>query len=70
MSFDDVLKSKNVVVTLTIEMINAKIYIINNFVVNFLLNNNVIYFQNMKINSKKRCFIIVKCKNIRIFFEI
>ena len=70
MFFDDVLKSKNIVVTSAIEVIDVKIHVIDDFVVNFLLNNDVIYFQDMKINSKKRRFIIIKCENIRVSLKI
>ena len=70
-SFDDVLNNKNTdSAQLIIEIIDMKIYFIDDFVVNLLLNNNVIFSQDMKINSKKRCFIIGKCENIRVLFEM
>ena len=69
--FNNVLINKDIDnAQLIIEIINVKIYFINDFVANLLLNNNVIFSQNIKINSKKRCFIINKCKSIRVLFEI
>ena len=69
--FNNVLNNKNIDNAQSIiEIINMKIYFIDDFVVNLLLNNNVIFSQNMKINSKKRCFIISKCENIRVLLEM
>ena len=69
--FDDILNNKNIDNAQSIiEIINMKIYFIDNFVVNLLLNNNVIFSQNIKINSKKRRFIINKYKNIRVLLEM
>ena len=45
MFFDDILNSKFISISqLIIEVIDVEIHVINNFVVNLLLNNNVIYF--------------------------
>ena len=71
MFFDDVLNSKNSVSKQSIiDVIDAKIHFIDDFAVNLLLSNDVIYFQNMKIDSKKRRLIIEKCENIRVSFEM
>ena len=62
--------NKNVDNTSIIEIIEMKIYVIENFVVNLLLNNDVIYFQIMKRNSKTHRFIIEKCENFRISLNV
>ena len=69
--FNDELNNRNIDNAQSIiKIIDVKIYFIDDFVVNLLLNNNVIFSQNIKINSKKRCFIINKCKNIRVLLEM
>ena len=69
--FNNVLNNKNINNTqLIIKIINVKIYLIDDFVINLLLSNNVIFSQNIKINSKKRCFIINKYENIRVLFKM
>ena len=71
MFFDDTLNSKFIsTFQLVIEIIDVEIHVINDFVVNLLLNNNVIYSQNMKINSKKHRLIINKCENFRVSLNV
>ena len=71
MFFDDTLNNKFInTFQSIIEIIDVEIYVINNFVVNLLLNNNVIYFQNIKINFKKRRLIINKYENFRVSLNI
>ena len=51
--FDDVLNNKNIDnAQLITKIINVKIYFIDDLVTNLLLNNNVIFSQNIKINLK------------------
>ena len=66
MSFDDTFKSKQFV----IDVIKIEIHFIDDFAVNLLLTNDVIYSKNIKINSVKRRLIIVNCENLRISIEI
>ena len=57
--FNDELNNRNIDNAQSIiKIIDVKIYFIDDFVVNLLLNNNVIFSQNIKINSKKRCFML------------
>lgn len=71
MSFDDVLFNKKNVDVSTIDVMKIKIHIIDDFDVNLLLNNDVIYFQNIKLNSKKKHrFIIDKCENFRVLLIV
>ena len=71
MFFDDILNNKFTnIFQSVIEVINVKIYMINDFVVNLLLNNDVIYSQSIKINSKKHRLIINKCENFRVSLNV
>ena len=71
MFFDDTLNNKfTSTFQSAIEVIDVEIYVINDFVVNLLLNNDVIYSQNMKINSKKHRLIINKCENFRVSLNV
>ena len=66
MSFDDLFKSKQT----TIDVIETKMHFIDDFAVNMLLANDVIYSQNIKIDFEKRRLTIVKCENLRVSIEI
>ena len=66
MSFDDTFKSKQFV----IDVIKIEIHFIDDFAVNLLLTNDVIYSKNIKINSVKRRLIIVNCESFRVSIEI
>ena len=66
MTFDEVLKSKHA----TIDVIEAKMHLIDDFAANMLLANDVIYSQNIKIDFEKRRFTIVKCENFRVSIEM
>ena len=68
--FNNILINKNINNTLITKIIKVKIYIIDNFAVNLLINNNIIYLQNIKLNSKKRCFTINKYKKFRVFLNV
>ena len=66
MSFDDTFKSKQFV----IDVIKIEIHFIDDFAVNLLLTNDVIYSKNIKINSVKRRLIIINCESFRVSIEI
>ena len=71
MFFDDIINNKaiNTIQSIT-KIIDVEIYVINNFVANLLFDNDVIYFQNMKINSKKHRLIINKCENFHVSLNV
>ena len=66
MSFDDTFKSKQFV----IDVIRIEIHFIDDFAVNLLLVNDVIYSKNIKIDSIKRRLIIINCESFRVSIEI
>ena len=66
MTFDKMLKSKHEI----IDVIEIKIHFIDDFAINMLFVNNVIYSQNIKINFEKRRFTIVKCENFRVSIDV
>ena len=66
MSFDDTFKSEQFV----IDVIKIEIHFIDDFAINLLLANDVIYSENIKINSIKRRLIITNCENFRVSIEI
>ena len=71
MFFDDIIDNKIISIIQSItNIINVKIHVINNFVVNLLLNNNVIYSQNMKLNLKKHRLIIIKYEKLYVLLKI
>ena len=71
MFFDDTLNNKLTnTFQLVIEVIDVEIHVINDFAANLLLSNDVIYFQNMKINFEKRRLTINKCENFRVSLNI
>ena len=66
MTFDEVLKSEHA----TIDVIEAKMHLIDDFAVNILLTNDVIYSQDIKINFEKRRLTIIKCESFRVSIEM
>ena len=66
MSFDDTFKSKQSV----IDVIRIEIHFIDDFAINLLLINDVIYSENIKIDSIKRRLTITNCESFRVSIEI
>ena len=66
MTFDEVLKSKRE----TTDVIEIEMHFIVDFATNMLLANDVIYSQDIKINSEKRRLTIVKCESLRISIDV
>ena len=66
MSFDDLLKSER---TAT-DVIEAKMHFIDDFAANMLFANDVIYSQDIKIDSEKRRFTIAKCESLRVSIDV
>ena len=66
MTFDKMFKSKHEI----IDVIEIKIYFIDDFAINMLFDNDVIYSQNIKINFEKHRFIIIKCENFRVLIDV
>ena len=66
MTFDEVLKSEHA----TIDVIEAKMHLIDDFAANMLLANDVIYSQDIKIDFEKRRLTIVKCESLRVSIEM
>ena len=66
MTFDNVLKSEREI----IGVIEVEMHFIDDFAINMLLANDVIYSQNIKIDSEKRRFIIAKCESFRVSIEM
>ncbi len=48
-------------------IIIIKVYIIDNFETNFLVDNNILISKNISIDLKNRKLIINNCKNLEIF---
>ena len=65
-TFDEMFKSKRE----TIDVIKIEMHFIDDFAINMLFANDVIYSQNIKINFEKRRFTIAKCENFRVLIEI
>ena len=71
MSFDGVLNNKDIgSAQPATGVIDVEIYLIDDFAVNLLLGNDVIFSQGMKIDSEKRRLIIGKCEGIRVPLEV
>ena len=66
MSFDEMFKFEHAI----IDVIEIEMHFIDDFAINMLFVNDIIYSQNIKINSKKHRFIIVKCENFRVSIEM
>ena len=66
MSFDEMFKFEHAI----IDVIEIEMHFIDDFAINMLFVNDVIYSQNIKINSKKRRLIIIKCESFRVLIEI
>ena len=66
MTFDEMFKSKHEI----IDVIEIEMYFIDDFAINMLLVNDVIYSQNIKIDFEKRRFIIIKCENLRVSIDV
>ena len=66
MTFDEMFKSKHEI----IDVIEIEMYFIDDFAINMLLVNDVIYSQNIKIDFEKRRFIIIKCENFRLSIDV
>ena len=66
MTFNKMLKSKRE----TIDVIEIEMHFIDDFAINMLFVNDVIYSQNIKINFEKRRFIIIKCENFRVSIDV
>ena len=66
MTFDEVFKSEHE----TIDVIEIEMHFIDDFAINMLFANDVIYLQNIKIDFEKRRFIIVKCENLRVSIDV
>ena len=66
MTFDEMFKSKHKI----IDVIEIEMHFIDDFAINILLVNDVIYSQNIKINFEKRRFIIIKCENFRVSIDV
>ena len=66
MTFDEIFKLKREI----IDVIKIEMYFINDFAINMLFVNNVIYLQNIKINFEKHRFIIIKCENFRLSIDM
>ena len=66
MTFDEMFKSKREI----IDVIEIEMHFIDDFAINMLLANDVIYSQNIKIDSEKRRFIIIKCENLRVSIDM
>ena len=66
MTFDEVFKSKRE----TTDVIEVEMHFIDDFAINMLLVNDVIYSQNIKIDFEKRRFTIAKCENLRVSIDV
>ena len=66
MTFERMFKSKRE----TIDVIEVEMHFIDDFAINMLLANDVIYSQDIKINFEKRRFIIIKCENLRVSIDV
>ena len=66
MTFDEVLKSEHA----TTDVIEAKMHLIDDFAINMLLANDVIYSQDIKIDFEKRRLTITKYENFRVSIEM
>ena len=66
MTFDEMLKSKRE----TIDVIEIEMHFIDDFAINMLFANDVIYSQNIKIDFEKRRFTIAKCESFRVSIEM
>ena len=66
MTFDEMLKSERE----TIDVIEVEMHLIDDFAINMLLVNDVIYSQDIKIDFEKRRLTIVKCENLRVSIDV
>ena len=66
MTFDEVLKSKHAI----IDVIEVEMHLIDDFAINMLLANDVIYSQDIKIDFEKRRLTIIKCESLRVSIEV
>ena len=66
MSFDEMLKFEHAI----IDVIEVEMHFIDDFAINILFVNDVIYSQNIKINFEKRHLIIIKCENLRMSIDV
>ena len=63
------MKKKNDKISIFMKFIKD-IHVINNLKTNFLININILDFENVIINISKKKIIFIKCENIIVFIQI
>ena len=66
MSFDEMFKFEHAI----IDVIEIEMHFIDDFAINMLFVNDVIYSQNIKITFEKRRLIIIKRENFRMSIDV
>ena len=63
------MKKKNDKISIFMKFIKD-IHVINNLKTNFLININILDFENVIIDISKKKIIFIKCENIVVFIQI